>query len=75
MLEFKDVSYVYGKNTPFEMTAVDHVSFAIKDNAVTGLIGHTGSGKSTLAQMTNGTLKADLRDRTFGWQRHQCQRL
>lgn len=57
MLEFKDVSYVYGKNTPFEMTAVDHVSFAIKDNAVTGLIGHTGSGKSTLAQMTNALLK------------------
>lgn len=57
MLEFKDVSYVYGKNTPFEMTAVDHVSFTIKDNAVTGLIGHTGSGKSTLAQMTNALLK------------------
>ena len=57
MLEFNDVSYVYGKNTPFEMTAVDHVSFAIKDNAVTGLIGHTGSGKSTLAQMTNALLK------------------
>ena len=57
MLEFRDVSYVYGKNTPFEMTAVDHVSFTIKDNAVTGLIGHTGSGKSTLAQMTNALLK------------------
>lgn len=57
MLEFKDVSYVYGKNTPFEMTAVDHVSFTIKDNAVTGLIGHTGSGKSTLAQMTNALLR------------------
>ena len=57
MLEFKDVSYVYGKNTPFEKTAVDHVSFTIKANAVTGLIGHTGSGKSTLAQMTNALLK------------------
>ena len=57
MLEFKDVSYVYGKNTPFEMTAVDHVSFTIKDNAVTGLIGHTGSGKSTLAKMTNALLR------------------
>ena len=39
------------------MTAVDHVSFTIKDNAVTGLIGHTGSGKSTLAQMTNALLR------------------
>lgn len=57
MLEFKDVTYVYGKNTPFEKTAVDHVSFTVADNAVTGLIGHTGSGKSTLAQMTNALLK------------------
>lgn len=57
MLEFKDVTYVYGKNTPFEKTAVDHVSFTVPDNAVTGLIGHTGSGKSTLAQMTNALLK------------------
>lgn len=57
MLEFKDVTYVYGKNTPFEKTAVDHVSFTIEDGCVTGLIGHTGSGKSTLAQMTNALLK------------------
>ncbi len=56
MLEFKDVTYVYGKNTPFEKTAVDHVSFTIEDGCVTGLIGHTGSGKSTLAQMTNALL-------------------
>lgn len=57
MLEFKNVSYVYGKNTPFEKTAVDNVSLTVRDNAVTGLIGHTGSGKSTLAQMMNALIK------------------
>ena len=57
MLEFKNVSYVYSKNTPFEKAAVSNVSIAIKDNAVTGLIGHTGSGKSTLAQMMNALIK------------------
>lgn len=57
MLEFKNVSYVYGKNTPFEKTAVDNVSLTIKDEKVTGLIGHTGSGKSTLARMMNALEK------------------
>lgn len=57
MLEFKNVSYVYSKNTPFEKAAVSSVSITIKDNAVTGLIGHTGSGKSTLAQMMNALIK------------------
>lgn len=57
MLEFKNVSYIYGKKTPFEKAAVRNVSVTIKDNAVTGLIGHTGSGKSTLAQMMNALIK------------------
>ena len=57
MLEFKNVSYVYGKKTPFEKAAVNDVSITIKDDSVTGLIGHTGSGKSTLAQMMNALIK------------------
>ncbi len=57
MLEFQNVSYIYGKNTPFEKTAVDNVSFCIPSGKVTGLIGHTGSGKSTLCQLMNGLIK------------------
>ncbi len=56
MLEFKDVSYVYGEGTPFKKTAVDNVSFTIPEGKVTGLIGHTGSGKSTLSLLMNGLL-------------------
>ena len=57
MLEFKNVSYIYGKKTPFEKVAVKDISITIKDDAVTGLIGHTGSGKSTVAQLMNSLIK------------------
>ena len=57
MLEFQNVSHVYGINTPFEKAAVDDVSFKIPQGKVTGIIGHTGSGKSTLCLMMNGLLK------------------
>ena len=57
MLEFENVSYVYGAKTPFEKLAVDNVSIKIKPGVVTGLIGHTGSGKSTLSQMMNALVK------------------
>ncbi len=53
-LELKNVSYIYGAKTPFEKKAVDRLCLEIKDNTVTGLIGHTGSGKSTVAQLLNG---------------------
>ena len=57
MLEFKNVSYVYGENTPFRKVAVDNISFKIPNGKVTGIIGHTGSGKSTVAQMMNAIIK------------------
>lgn len=56
MIEFSDVSYVYGRRTPFERVAVNNISFKIEDGLVTGIIGHTGSGKSTVAQMMNALL-------------------
>lgn len=56
MIEFSDVSYVYGKHTPFERAAVRHISFTVPDGLTTGIIGHTGSGKSTIAQMMNALL-------------------
>lgn len=56
MIEFSDVSYIYGKDTPFERAAVRNITFTVPDNAVTGIIGHTGSGKSTVAQMMNALL-------------------
>lgn len=56
-ITLENISYVYGAGTPFEMHALQNVSFDIRENAVTGLIGHTGSGKSTLVQLFNGLAK------------------
>lgn len=57
LLSVKDLSFVYSQGTPFQHTAVDHVSFEVNQGDFIGIIGHTGSGKSTLVQMLNGLLK------------------
>ena len=57
ILETEDLTYTYSAGTPFEKTAVDHVSLSIEKNAMIGVIGHTGSGKSTLMQHFNGLLR------------------
>ena len=57
VLELKDVSFVYSKNTPFQKVALDKVSVAFEKGKITGLIGHTGSGKSTLVNLLNGLNK------------------
>ncbi len=61
-LEVKNVSFLYGKKTPFEKRALDNVSVGFEKGKITGLIGHTGSGKSTLVNLLNGLYKADEGD-------------
>ena len=61
-LEVKNVSFLYGKKTPFERRALDNVSVGFEKGKITGLIGHTGSGKSTLVNLLNGLYKADEGD-------------
>ena len=56
-LEVRNVSFVYGKGTPFEKKALDGVSVSFENGKITGLIGHTGSGKSTLVNLLNGLNK------------------
>ena len=54
ILKIENVSFVYGKGTPFEKIALDNVSLSFEKGKITGLIGHTGSGKSTLVNLLNG---------------------
>ena len=53
-LRLENVSYTYGKGTPFEIKALDDVTLEVREGSVTGIIGHTGSGKSTMVQLFNG---------------------
>ena len=57
ILRLENVSFVYGKGTPFEKRALDDVSVTFEKGKITGLIGHTGSGKSTLVNLLNGLYK------------------
>ena len=56
IVEIKNLSHVYMPGSPFEVRAVDDVSFDVRDGEFFGIIGHTGSGKSTLIQHLNGLL-------------------
>jgi len=57
VLKTEELTYIYSQGTPFEKTAVDHVSLEINEGEMIGIMGHTGSGKSTLIQHFNGLLK------------------
>ena len=58
-IEVRDLRYVYNPGMPGETTALDGVSFEVRDGEMLGVIGHTGSGKSTLLQHLNGLLKPE----------------
>lgn len=53
----ENLSFYHGKDTPYEIKALNNINLTINEGCITGLIGHTGSGKSTLVQMFNGLLK------------------
>jgi energy-coupling factor transport system ATP-binding protein len=59
IVELKEINFIYGKKTPYEIKALDDINLTIEENCITGIIGHTGSGKSTLIQLLNGLIKAD----------------
>lgn len=59
IVELKEINFIYGKKTPYEIKALDNINLKFEENCITGLIGHTGSGKSTLIQLLNGLIKAD----------------
>src|SRR5699024_9167675 len=65
-ITFKDVSYIYQQNTPFQHKALDQVSFHIPSCSFVAIIGHTGSAKSTPIQHLNGLVSSSKGDATIG---------
>lgn len=65
-ITFKDVNYVYQRNSPFAHKAIDNLSFHIPSGSFVAIIGHTGSGKSTLIQHLNGLVIPSEGEVTIG---------
>lgn len=53
----ENLSFTYGKKSPFEKKALKNLSFTVNDGEFVGIVGSTGSGKSTLIQHINGLIK------------------
>lgn len=52
-IQFKNVSYTYQPETPFEKEVLHQINLTIESGSYTAIVGHTGSGKSTLIQHLN----------------------
>jgi oligopeptide/dipeptide ABC transporter ATP-binding protein len=61
MLEVKDLKTVFDVGQKKIVTAVDGISFGIKDGDVVGLVGESGSGKSVTALSIMGLLASNAR--------------
>jgi D-methionine transport system ATP-binding protein len=53
MIELKNISRTFCKNTNAEVRAVKNASFTVTDGEIFGVIGYSGAGKSTLVRCIN----------------------
>ncbi|MFB0505923.1 MAG: ATP-binding cassette domain-containing protein [Thermodesulfobacteriota bacterium] len=60
MIEVNHLTHIYNQGTPWEIKALERISFCIARGECFGIIGESGSGKSTLAQHLAGLLSPTL---------------
>jgi energy-coupling factor transport system ATP-binding protein len=60
MIEVKHLSHSYNQGSPWEIKALERISFRVARGECLGIIGESGSGKSTLAQHLAGLLSPTL---------------
>ena len=56
-IRVEDLCHTYSEGTPFEKTAIEHISVTIPHGQLVAVLGHTGSGKSTFIQHLNALLQ------------------
>lgn len=57
MIQVKNVTKKYGN-----FTAVDNISFTVKDGEIVGFLGPNGAGKSTTMNMITGFIEPSMRN-------------
>jgi energy-coupling factor transport system ATP-binding protein len=60
MIEVKHLTHIYNQGTPWEIKALEQISFRVVRGECLGIIGESGSGKSTLAHHLAGLLSPSL---------------
>lgn len=58
LLQVEGLTKTFQEENKADYTAVDHVSFQIKDGETVGLVGESGCGKSTLAKLITRLLES-----------------
>jgi NitT/TauT family transport system ATP-binding protein len=59
MIIFKDISKTFAKETEREVSALDNVSFEIKEHEFVSIVGPSGCGKTTLLRIVAGLIQPD----------------
>jgi energy-coupling factor transport system ATP-binding protein len=60
MIEVNHLTHIYNQGTPWEIKALEQISFGVARGECLGIIGESGSGKSTLALHLAGLLSPTL---------------
>ncbi len=58
-ITFEDISKRYAKDTNREVSALDHITFSVKENEFVSIVGPSGCGKTTFLKIVANLIKSD----------------